>query len=83
MADNDGVVADEDVFDDEAYDSLPLRDVKRVGDAAQSAEKRREGLGQAQERGAIGSLVGDRLQLGPQRLFALPQQGHALAQLFE
>ena len=83
MPDDDGVVADKDVLDDEAHDSLALNDVKRVGGVAQTAEERGEGLGQAQERGAIGSLVGDRLQLGPQRLFALPQQGHALAQLFE
>jgi hypothetical protein len=83
MPDDYGVVADEDVLDDEAHDSLALNDIKRVGGAAQSAEKRRERLGQTQKRGAIGSLVGDRLQLDPQRLFALPQQGHALAQLFE
>ena len=79
MPDDDGVVADEDVFDDEAYDSLTLKDIKRVGSAAQTAEERRERLGQAQERGAIVSLVGERLQLGAQRLFALPQQWHALA----
>ena len=83
MPDDDSVVADEDVLDDQAHDSLAFNDIKRVGGAAQSAEKRRESLGQAQKRGAIGSLVGERLQLGPQRLLALPQQGHALAQLLE
>ena len=83
MPDDDGFVADEDLLDDESHDSLPLDDVKRVGGAAQTTEEGRERLGKAQERGAIGSLVGDRLQLGPQRLFALPQQRHALAQLLE
>ena len=33
--------------------------------------------------GAIVGLIGDRLQFGTQRLFALPQSGHSLAQLFE
>jgi hypothetical protein len=64
MPDDDSVVADEDILDDEAHDSLPLNDIKRVGGAAQTAEERRESLGQAQECGAIGSLVSNRLQLG-------------------
>lgn len=83
MPDDDCVIADEDIFDDKAHDSLALNDVKGVGSAAETAEERRESLGQVQELGAIGSLVGDRLQLGPQRPFALPQQGHALAQLLQ
>jgi hypothetical protein len=41
VADNDGVVADQNFLDDEAYDSLALEDVKRVGGAAQSCEERR------------------------------------------
>ena len=72
MPDDDSVITDEDVLDDEAHDALALNDIKRVGGAAQTAEERRESLGKAQERGAIGSLVSDRLQLGAQRLFALP-----------
>ncbi len=79
MPDDDRVVADEDVLDDEAHDSLPLEDVERVGGAAQATEEGRERLSKAQERGAIGSLVGDGLQLGAQRLLALAQQRHALA----
>jgi hypothetical protein len=78
MPDDDRVVADEDVLDDESHHSLPLDDVKRVGGAAQTTEERRERLGKAQEFSAIGSLVGDGLQLGAQHLFALPQQRHAL-----
>ena len=47
MPDDDRVVANEDVLDDEAHDSLALNDVKRVGGAAQTAEERRESLGKA------------------------------------
>ena len=47
MPDDDGVVADEDVLDDEAHDSLALDDVKRVGGAAQTAQECRESLGKA------------------------------------
>jgi hypothetical protein len=78
MPDDDRVVANEDVLDDETHDSLALNDFKRVGGAAQTAEERGERLGEAQERDAIGSLVGDRLQLGAQRLLALPQRWHTL-----
>ena len=64
MPDDDSVVADEDVLDDKAHDALALKDIKRVGGATQTAEERRESLGKAQECGAIGSLVSERLQLG-------------------
>ena len=64
MADDDAVVANEDVLDDEAYDALALDDVKCVGGTAQSGEERRESLGKAQKRSPIGGLVSDRLQLG-------------------
>ena len=76
MPDDDRVVADEDVLDDEAHDALALNDIKRVGSVAQTAKERRESLGQAQEDGVIGSLVGNSLQVGAQCLLALPQQGH-------
>ena len=83
MPNDDCVVADEDVLDDQAHDSLALQDVERVGGVAQPAEERRESLSQAQERSAIGSLVSNRLQLSAQRLFALSQRRHTLAQLLE
>jgi retron-type reverse transcriptase len=70
-ADNDVIVANEDVLDDEAHDSLALHDVKRIGGAAQSCEERRESLCQAQEHGTVGGLVGDCLHLGAQRLLSL------------
>ena len=83
MPDDDRVVANEDVLDDEAHDSLAFQDVKCVGGATQAAEERRQSLGKAQERGAIGGLVSDCLQLGTQRLFALAQRRHTLAQLLK
>ena len=64
MPDNDRVVANEDVLDDEAHDSLALHDIKRVGGTPQTTEESHESLSKVQERGAIGCLVSDRLQLG-------------------
>ena len=49
MPDDDRVIADEDVLDDQAHDSLALDDVKRVGGAAQTAEERCERLGKGAE----------------------------------
>ena len=31
MADDDGVIGNEDLLDDQAHDALPLKDVERVG----------------------------------------------------
>ena len=59
-----------------------LNDIKRFSGAAQAGEKCCEGLGQAQECNLIGALVSDRLQLSTNRLLALTQQGHSIAQLF-
>jgi hypothetical protein len=64
VSDNDTVVAYKDLLDDKPHDPLALHDVKRIGGAAQSTKERREGLCQAQEGGAIASLISDRLQLG-------------------
>jgi hypothetical protein len=45
MANRDGVVAYQNVFDYEAYDSLALSDVQRFSSTAQTREECREGLG--------------------------------------
>lgn len=50
IPDDHGGVADENVLDDEAHDSLALIDVKRVGGAAQMAEECPESLGKVQGR---------------------------------
>ena len=83
MPDDDVVVAYQNLLDDKTHDPLALHDFKRIGGATQSAQERREGLCQAQERGAIASLISDRLQLGAQRLFPLAQRGYSLTQLLE
>ena len=61
MPEDDLVVTDEYVFDDKPYDPLAFADVQRVGGHSQSSEKRRERLGKTQVRGAIASLLNDRL----------------------
>jgi len=83
MPDDDRGVANEDVLDNQAHDSLALQHVKRAGSTAQTAQESREGLGKAQEGVSVCGLVSDRLQFGAQRLFALSQQAHTLAQLIE
>jgi hypothetical protein len=78
MANSDGVVSDQDVFHDEPYNSLTFNDTQRISSSVQAVEKRRKGLRQAQEGRPIVSLVGDCLQLGAQRQFALAQCRHTL-----
>jgi hypothetical protein len=83
VTDNDSVIADEDILDDQPHDSLAFDDIQGIGGAAQAAEERGEGFCKPQEVLTIVGLVGDRLQLGAQLLFAVSERGHALAQLFE
>lgn len=71
MANRDGVVPNENVFDHEAYDSLALNDVQRFSSTAQTRQECREGLGQAQECGPIVDLVSDRSQLRTEHLFTI------------
>src|SRR5712692_3879702 len=83
VANGDGVVSHQDVFDYESYDSLALRDVQRLGSTAQAGEERRESLRQSREGCPIVGLVSDRLQLSTKHLFTLAQRRHALAQLLD
>ena len=76
VSDADIFVADENVLDHKAHDALTLGDVNGVGCALQASEECRESLRQAQQRGAIVSLVSDRLPV-------LSQIGYAFAQLLE
>ena len=64
MADDDHVIADKDLFDDQAHDALALDDVERVRSTTQSSKKPSEGFGEAQKCRTLGRLVGDRLLLG-------------------
>jgi hypothetical protein len=83
MANGNGVVPDQNLFDHEAYDSLALSDTKRFSSRAQAGEERRESLRQPQEGCPIVDLVSDRLQLSAERLFTMAQRRHALAQLLD
>jgi hypothetical protein len=71
VADDDTVVADKDLLDEEAHDTLALDDVECIGSTAQASEERRKIFCKSQEIGAVVGLIRNRLQLGAQRLFAL------------
>ncbi len=71
MANGDGVVSHQNVFDHEPYDSLALSDTKRLRSTAQAREECCEGFCQEQECRPIVGLVSDRLQLGTKRLLPL------------
>src|SRR6202011_1425071 len=64
MANGNGVVPHQDVFDHEPHDSLALSDTKRLRSTAQAGEERCEGLRQAQECCPIVGLISNRLKLG-------------------
>ena len=83
MPNGDGVFPYQNVFNQEPYDSLALSDTKRFSGIAQASKECCEGLCQAQECSPIAGLVGDRLELSLERLSALTQQRHALAQLLD
>jgi hypothetical protein len=53
MADHDGVLANQNLLDDQAHDALTLHDIKCVGILSKPGEKRCERLGQAQTGVAI------------------------------
>jgi RNA-directed DNA polymerase len=83
VSNNEGVIADQNVLDDESHDSLPFHDIERVGRVSQSCQKSSESLRQAQEHGAVVGLVGDCSGLLAQRLFPPAQRRHSLAKLLE
>jgi RNA-directed DNA polymerase len=71
VADNDIIVAYQNLLDDQTHDPLALDHVERIGVVAQTSQERRSRLCQVQELGAIAGLINDRLQLGAQGSFAL------------
>ncbi len=83
MANHDRVIADEHLLDEQAHEALPLQDVQRIRRRPQPGKKRRECFREAQIHRPLARLIGDRLQLGAQRLLALTQRRHPLAQLLE
>ena len=83
MANGDGVVSNQDVFHNEPDDSLTLNDAQRISSPVQAVEKRGDGLREAKEGRPIVGLVSDCLQFDAERLFALAQRRHTLAQLLD
>jgi hypothetical protein len=83
VTDNDRVIADQNLLDDQANDTLTFDYVKRIGGHSQSREEGGERLREVQVRGALPRLISDRLLLGAQGLLALPQLWHPLAQLLK
>src|SRR5712691_2798092 len=83
VADHDRVIADEYLLDEQAHEALSLEDVQRVRRHPHPGEKRRERFCEAQIRRPLARLIGDRLPLGAQRLLALTQRRHPLAQLLK
>jgi len=62
VANDDAVVLDQDLFDNQAHDPLPLPNVEGVGGATQLGEECREGLSETQINGAIVDLIEDSLK---------------------
>jgi hypothetical protein len=77
VTNGDGILADQNLFNQESDDSLAFHDTKGFRSAAQASQESREGFCQAQEDSTIVSLIGNRLQLSPECVFALTQHRHA------
>jgi RNA-directed DNA polymerase len=61
VTNGDGILADQNVFNQESHDFLAFNDTKRFRRTAQASKECCESLCQAQERGAIIGAVSDRL----------------------
>jgi hypothetical protein len=83
VADDDGIVGDQNFLDQQANDALAFMDVKRLSTRAQAREKGRQAFSQAQGGGVFGRLFGDRTQLRFRPLLAAPKVRHAAAQLIQ
>ena len=81
MTNGDRIVANKDLLNQEADDSLAFRDTKRFGGATQASQEYCEGFCQAKERSAVVDLICDCLKFGTECLLALTQCRHAFPQL--
>ena len=61
MADDDCVVADQNLFDQQPDDALPLVDVEAIRRGPQALQERRQCFGETQMGGAVLCLGRDRL----------------------
>src|SRR5215470_16386743 len=83
VTNGDGILANQNVFNQESHDFLAFNDTKRFRRAAQASKECCESLCQAQECDAIISLVGNRLQLSTECLLAMTQCRHTITQLLK
>src|SRR5437773_6688626 len=83
VTNGDGIVADQDVFNQQSHDFLAFNDTKRFRGAAQASKECCESFRQAQEYGTIIGLVSDRLQLSTECLLAMTQCRHTFTQLLK
>src|SRR5215471_5657563 len=83
VTNGDGILADQDVFNQQSHDFLPFNDTKRFRGTAQASKECCESFRQAQEYGTIIGLVSDRLQLSTEYLLAMTQCRHTFTQLLK
>jgi hypothetical protein len=83
VTNGDGILADQDVFNQQSHDFLPFNDTKRFRGAAQASKECCESFRQAQEYGTIIGLVSYRLQLSTECLLAMTQCRHTFTQLLK
>src|SRR6516225_5644693 len=83
VANGDGILADQNVFNQQSHDFLPFDDTKRFRRAAQASKECCECFRQAQEYGTIIGLVSDGLQLSTECLLAMTQCRHTFTQLLK
>ena len=83
MPDDDGVVADQDLLDNETHDPLALLDIEGLGGGAQPGEEAGQGFREAEIDGAVVHLIQDCLQLRLRGVLALAQVRHSPAEFVE
>jgi hypothetical protein len=81
VPDGDAVVVDDDLLDDQPDNALASQDVHVLGLSSQPVEEFVQRVGEPQAGALIGQLVAQRFQFRLQTGLALPQRGHAPAQL--
>ena len=81
MTNDDGVVTNQDIFDQQAHDPLPFLYIERFGRRPQAGEEASECFGKAKVGGAFLLLIDKGLELGLRGLLALTQRRHSFSKL--
>ena len=77
MTNGDGILADQNFFNQQSHNLLTFNDTKSFRGTAQASKECCESFCKTQECSAIIGLVGDRLQLSAECLLALTQHRHS------